>query len=183
MLYAKSKKFTFISIILLLSSLFFPFWVCIMVAPTYPEGLRIDFYGDRLEGDIREWSIISNLVGINIPTNVPEIDMKIIPLIILSLSAIFALSFFSRKWLKISVIVSLITLSALSAWTQYRLYLIGHNLDETAPLRNLIEPFTPPIIGWIDVGGSITVYHLPHIGSTLVFFAIVINLLIFIKTR
>lgn len=70
---------------------------------------------------------------------------------------------------KIAAIAPWVLIAGMTIFTPYSLYLFGHDLDPTAPLR-YVEPFTPPVIGVVKVG-SLTTYHLPHIGSFLLVFA------------
>lgn len=165
----KNKILSLIACIFFLISLLFPYWLFIMRAPTYPErALVIAVYADRLAGDIEEWSIVSRLVGIKIPPPVPELDFKVIPILMVALASLALLSAFKGKKLsKIASIASWLSIIILMGWTQYKLYVIGHDLDETAPLRNYVKGgFTPPVIGSVNIG-SITVYHWPYIGAIL----------------
>ena len=178
------RRLIILTAVIYLASLLFPYWLFIMHAPTYPEkALVISVYGDRIAGDIQEWGTVSRLVGIKVPPPTPELDIKIIPIFMIILAFLSALSFFYRGFLKVSVIAAWALLALLIAWTQYRLYLIGHELDPTAPLRNYVKPFTPPVIGWITVAGKITVYHWPYIGAILVLAATLINTFAFLKVR
>jgi hypothetical protein len=171
--------------VLYLVSLLFPYWLFIMDAPAYPEkDLSLMVYADRLVGDLTEWGTVSKLVGIQVPPPLPELDLKLIPAIILVLAALALVSAFrGHWWLKLTTITSWATLTALMAWMQYRLYLVGHNLDPTAPLRRYVEPFTPPVIGWITIGGKITVYHWPHLGALLFLAATLIATLTLVRLR
>jgi hypothetical protein len=56
-----------------------------------------------------------------------------------------------------------VVLAVLTAFTQYSLYIFGHDLAPDRPLR-YVEPFTPPVIGVKKIGTMLT-YHLPHVGS------------------
>lgn len=164
----KTRIFLLTSSALFLGSLLFPYWIFVMSAPTYPEkSLIIAVYADRLEGDIEEWRIVSRLVGVKVPPPVPELDLKIIPIMIVALSILSLVTAIKNRFAKIAMIASWVVIISLASWAQYRLYLIGHDLDETAPLRAYVKPFTPPLIGWITVAGRITVYHWPYMGSIL----------------
>jgi hypothetical protein len=180
-----SRIYPIISFILFLTSLLFPYWLFIMDAPTYPEkDLTIAIYADRLAGDLKEWGTVSKLVGIKVPPPTPELDLKIVPLITIILAVLSFISAFKGKgWIKLTVVASWLTLASLSAWMQYRLYIIGHDLDPTAPLRGYVKPFTPPIIGWVTVGGKITVYHWPYIGSILFLVATLLITVLLIRSR
>lgn len=152
--------------LLLIASLPLPFWTVIMTAPTYPLGnLSMRVYLNYFEGDLREWNTVGNLVGVKVPPPIPEITFQIVPILmgLLILSTIIAC--FKPQILKIVSFFPWILITVLTIYTQYALYLFGHDLDPNRPLR-IIQPFTPPVIGWIKIGSLMT-YHLPHFGSLL----------------
>ncbi|MEK6220651.1 MAG: hypothetical protein N2D54_00190, partial [Chloroflexota bacterium] len=61
------------AIIFLLVSIPLPFWTVIMDAPTYPErNLSMRVYLNYFEGDIQEWNVVGNLVGVKVPPPIPE---------------------------------------------------------------------------------------------------------------
>ncbi|MDP6420479.1 MAG: hypothetical protein QF672_04040 [SAR202 cluster bacterium] len=163
--------------VLFLTSIFVPYWLMTMTAPPYPnQMLKVSVHGDRLEGDVVEWHRVSRLVGVTVPPPMPEIDFKVMPIAMIASAALALLAALTRR--------RVLSISAcFLAWTvsvgmlgvlQYRLYLIGHDLDPTAPLRFFVKGgFTPPAIGKLTVG-SITTYHIPHVGTALTFAAILI---------
>lgn len=166
MLKKKSVKLCIVAVVLLLVSLPLPYWTVIMDAPTYPErNLSMRVYLNYFEGDIKEWNIVGNLVGVKVPPPIPEQAFVIVPIVmgLLILTCIAAI--FQSKLLKFAAMGPWIFMAALAAFTQYSLYLFGHDLDPTAPLR-YIKPFTPPVIGIKKIGSMVT-YHLPHVGSLL----------------
>jgi hypothetical protein len=147
-------------------SLPLPYWTVIMVAPSYPErNLSMRVYTHMYEGDIDEWAVVGNLVGVKVPPPIPEVVFSIVPVLIIGLAGLSLLAAFKKRWLKIAAIAPWVVLAALAAWTQYSLYLFGHDLDPTRPLR-FVDPFTPPVIGVKKIGSLVT-YHLPHVGGAV----------------
>ncbi len=153
---------------LLLSTLFVPYFFTVFTAPQYPDrSPQVYVYADRLRGDLAEWKVVSWYIGVKFPPELPEFNLKIIPIIILFLSTfVFLAAFGSGRWKKTVTIILLVAGISLAGWAQYRLYQAGHNLDPTAPMRYAVKPFTPPLIGIVKVH-KITIYHLPHAGSVL----------------
>jgi len=45
--------------VLLLTSVFLPYWHMLLKAPQYPGGLRVEAFLNRLEGDVREIKILA----------------------------------------------------------------------------------------------------------------------------
>jgi hypothetical protein len=155
-----------IACVLFLASLPLPFWTVIMKAPTYPErNLSMRVYPHMYEGDIREWNVVGNLVGVKVPPPIPEVIFSIVPAVLIGLAVLSLVAAFRPGWLKLAVPAPWLVLLLLTAFTQYSLYLFGHDLAENRPLR-YVDPFTPPVIGIKKVGTLVT-YHLPHIGSVV----------------
>ena len=151
---------------LFLVSLPLPYWTVIMNAPTYPErNLSMRVYPTHYEGDIREWNLIGNLVGVKVPPPIPDLAFEIVPVLIVLLAISSLIAAFDQRWLAVSMIMPWILLIGLTAFTQYSLYIFGHDLNPDRPLR-YIEPFTPPVIGIKKIGTLLT-FHLPHVGSFL----------------
>lgn len=166
MLKKKSVKLIIAAVVLLLISLPLPFWTVIMDAPTYPErNLSMRVYLNYFEGDIDEWNIVGNLVGVKVPPPIPEEAFVIVPLAMGALILICLAASFQPKLLKMAALGPWVFITALTIFTQYSLYLFGHDLDPNAPLK-YVEPFTPPVIGIKKIGRMVT-YHLPHVGSLL----------------
>ncbi len=154
----------FIACGLFLVSLPLPYWTVIMKAPTYPErDLSMRVYPTYYEGDIREWNVVGNLVGVKVPPPIPDVAFVIVPALITLLALLSLVAGFNRGWLKTAMIAPWVVLVGLTAFTQYSLYIFGHDLAPDRPLR-YVEPFTPPVIGVKKIGTMLT-YHLPHVGS------------------
>ncbi len=178
----KTKIFSLIAFVLIVISMPLPFWTVIMTAPTYPErNLSMRVYSSYYEGDIREWDIVGNLVGVKVPPPIPEEIFTVIPVALVIIALLALLSAFKPKLLKIAMWTPWILIAFLTVFTQYSLYLFGHDLDPSRPLR-YVEPFTPPVIGIMKVG-TLTTYHLPHIGSFLLISAGVLLVFAYKNTR
>jgi hypothetical protein len=176
------KTYSLIAFVLLLACMPMPFWTVIMTAPTYPtRNLSMRVYSSYFEGDIAEWDVVGNLVGVKVPPPIPEEIFVIIPIALYVIAALALLSAFKPALLKITMITPWLLLTALTAFTQYSLYIFGHDLDPARPLR-YVEPFTPPVIGLKKVG-TLTTYHLPHVGSLLLIAAGVFLVFAYRKSR
>ena len=49
--------------LLLMTSIFLPYWSMTMTAPQYPKGLRVDVYVNHLVGDMREIDELNHYLG------------------------------------------------------------------------------------------------------------------------
>jgi len=172
-------KLVIIAIVLILVSFPLPYWTVIMDAPTYPtRNLSMRVYLTYFEGDIDEWNVVGNFVGVKVPPPIPEEVFTIVPIAVGLVVLLSILSIIKPQLLKFTIWGPWVVLTALAAWTQYSLYLFGHDLDPNAPLR-VLKPFTPPVIGVIQIY-SLTTYHLPHVGS---FLFVTAGILLFLANR
>ncbi len=163
--------------LLLLVSLFFPIWSYYITAPQYPEGLYLHIFANKLTGDLNNINTLNHYVGMKDihPDSFPE--LKIMPLIIVSLSALAVLSVIvGRKilvylWFIIFAILGIVGLADFYRW----LYHYGHDLDPNAPLK-LGMDYTPPIIG-IRKMLNITVHAYPNIGGIAILLSALLGLI------
>ena len=146
-----------------------------MDAPTYPErNLSMRVYTYMYEGDLEEWNVVGNLVGVKVPPPIPDIVFTIVPISIFLLIILCLVTALKPSLLKFTAFMPWVVITGLTIFTQYSLYVFGHDLDPKRPLR-FIDPFTPPVIGVKKIGTMLT-YHLPHIGS---FLLVIASLLLF----
>lgn len=169
----KAKKLAFLAAGgLILLSLLVPYLYIIFTSPQYPaQSPKMYLYTYALKGDLQQWEVVGRYIGIKVPPDLPEFDNHIIVTIIVMLATMALISaFLNRKWKKVASILLIVGGIALASWAQYRLYQQGHNLDPNAPMRYVVKPFTPPLIGVSKVS-KIKIYHLPHLGFLLFFVA------------
>jgi len=139
--------------LLLMVSMFLPYWSMTMLAPQYPKGLKVEVYVNHLEGDMREIDELNHYLGM--PTldegGRLERSISIISIVALGL-LLMAGVFVHNQWaglLALPVIgYPLVFLADL--W--FILYRYGHSIDPTSALGGAIDPFTPPLWGKGQVG-------------------------------
>lgn len=163
--------------VLLFASVTVPYLAMIFTSPQYPDSSPVVLlYTDRLGGDVHEWQVVARYIGVKVPPDLPEFDMKIITALVVLLSLVtFAAGFMAARWKQVIVALLLVAGVALAGWAQYRLYQAGHNLDPKAPMRYAVKPFTPPLVGIVRVH-KITIYHVPHAGFLFFGGAVVLTL-------
>ncbi|HVU33877.1 MAG TPA: hypothetical protein VHE61_10610 [Opitutaceae bacterium] len=152
-------------------AVFLPLWQITLVAPQYPEGLRLHIYAYQLVGghagqDVFEINTLNHYIGMHPIEQSDFVEMKWMP---------FAFGIFALLALRAAFVgkmVSLIDLTVLVTYFgafsignfAYRLYSYGHNLDPHAPIR--IQPFTPVVIGSQQIANFVQ-SSLPHSGAVL----------------
>jgi hypothetical protein len=157
--------------LLLMISMFLPYWRMTMNAPQYPDGLRVDVYVNHLEGDMREIDQLNHYLGM------PPLDeggrlersISIAAITVLGLLLIAAV-FVHNQWAGILALPAIGFPFLFLADLWYILYRYGHSIDPESALGGAIDPFTPPLFGAGAIGQFGTVAS-AEIGLYLAFLA------------
>jgi copper chaperone NosL len=162
---------------LLVVSIFLPYWQMTLHAPQYPDGLHVQLYVNNMEGDVREIDGLNHYIGMPKLEEAGKLErsfsfLAIGALALLLIGAVFMHSPLAAVLALPAVAYPLVFLADLFYW----LYTFGHNLDPSAPLSNSIKPFTPAILGTGTIGQFRTVARV-DIGFYLAILASVIILL------
>ena len=134
--------------LLLITSMFLPYWRMTMTAPQYPKGLKVDVYVNHLEGDMREIDELNHYLGM------PPLDeggrfersISFIAIVVLGLLLI-AGTFIGNQWAGILALPALVYPLIFLGDLYLILYRYGHSIDPTSALGGAIKPFTPPLFG------------------------------------
>jgi hypothetical protein len=132
----------------LLISTFFPYWRMDMEAPQYPQGLSMRVYVNEVKGDVKELDTLNHYIGMRPISEAGQFErsmsvIAIAALIMVVIAAIFVHNPCALLLTWPVIFYPFIFLGDLWFWMQN----FGRNLDDTAPLSNIIEPFVPQIIG------------------------------------
>lgn len=142
--------------ILLIASIFFPWWGMRFFAPQYPEGLDIIVYPYKMEGEIDIVNGLNHYIGMKNfgEENFPE--LQYLPYIIGGMALLtFIVAFLRRKSLLYGLIGLFIVGGALGIYDIHRwLVNYGTDLDPKAPIK--MDPFVPPIIGENTIANFVT---------------------------
>ena len=146
--------------ILLIISLFFPYWSLILHAPQYPNGLTVYAYVNHIEGDVGEIDSLNHYIGMRPLAEAAHFEksiaiFSIVALALLVLAAVFIHSPWSALLTLPAILLPPIFLADLYFWLNN----FGQNLDPKAALSNSIEPFTPTILGEGVIGQFKTVAY------------------------
>jgi copper chaperone NosL len=146
--YLLPTLFLGLAAILLMISVFLPYWNMELQAPQYPKGLFVNAYVNRLEGDVREIDGLNHYIGMRPLEEAAQLERSL-SVILISVTALLVVAavFIHTKWAALlafpAVLYPAIFLIDLYLWMRN----FGQNLDPTAALSSFIEPFTPPILG------------------------------------
>lgn len=123
-----------------------PIWGTRLIAPQYPKGLDLWFYGGRAEGPLREVNGLNHYIGMR-PIDlaaVPELglwSLAVVGSTVLLLAALIVPGRLGRLALVGLVLVPAVVLVDIQRW----LIVFGTELDPTSALR--LDPFVPLVIG------------------------------------
>ncbi|QSR89553.1 hypothetical protein IT6_04580 [Methylacidiphilum caldifontis] len=172
-----SRAIITLASLLLILSYFFPFWKIQLLAPQYPEGIRMFIWLNTITGgtefDLFNINLLNHYIGMKHidPNAVPE--LKILPFIIGFLIAFGLISALLGKrvllfaWVGTFIAIALIGIADFYRWE----YDYGHNLDPNAPIKVPGLAYQPPLIGtkhllnmtassFPDIGGYIAIVSL-----------------------
>ena len=146
--------------ILLIISIFLPYWSLVLHAPQYPGGLVVNAYVNHLEGDVREIDGLNHYIGMRPLNEAAQLERTVSifaigALALLVVAAIFIHSPWSALLALPAVLLPGVFLADLYFWLNN----FGQNLDPTAALSNSVEPFTPTILGEGLIGQFKTVAY------------------------
>jgi copper chaperone NosL len=163
--------------LLLVLTYFFPLWRIQLIAPQYPEGLRMYIWVNKITGgtefDLYNINLLNHYIGMKTiePHSIPE--LKVLPFIVGFLIAFGLLSVaLGKRGLLYAWVLSFLSLALLGLADFYKWeYDYGHNLDPNAPIKIPGLAYQPPLIGtkqllnmtassFPDIGGYIAVISL-----------------------
>jgi predicted anti-sigma-YlaC factor YlaD len=144
--------------VMLVVSIFLPYWLMQLNAPQYPGGLRVTGYVNRMTGDVHEIDSLNHYIGMRKLDEAAQLERSLSVMMITALSLlVLGAVFIHSKWAALLSVPAILFpagfLIDLYLWLSY----FGNNLDPTAPLSSSIKPFTPPVLGTGKVGQFETV--------------------------
>ncbi len=139
--------------VLLLVSLFLPYWQLELHAPQYPDNLYLIAYVNHLEGDVAEIDTLNHYIGMRPLEEAARIERSLGVYILIGFVILLELaSYIHTRWAVLLVLPALtfpgVFLLDLYLWMRH----FGLNLDPEAPLSTAIDPFVPPVLGKGAVG-------------------------------
>ena len=157
--------------VVLLISMFFPYWKMTLMAPQYPGGLEVEVYVNRMTGDVDEIDGLNHYIGMRPLEEAAQLErsVSVAAITILALLLLGAI-FIHTKWAALLALPALLMPYVFLADMYFWMRNFGMNLDPRAPLSGAIEPFVPPIWGEGVVGQFRTIASF-QIGIYLAFLA------------
>lgn len=152
--YKERKRFLIPSIlmlvaaVLLIISIFLPYWKLTLFAPQYPGGLNVVLYVNRVDGDIQELDILNHYIGMKSMNEAAPLERSlsiflIVGIVLLVLATIYVHSPIVLFLTIPAILYPAFFLGDLYFWLRY----FGTNLSPYAPLSGAVKSFVPPILG------------------------------------
>lgn len=134
--------------LLLLISIFLPYWQLTLLAPQYPEGLKMQAYVNHISGDVDEIDELNHYIGMRSLKEAAELERSasvilIAALVLLVIGSIYTHSPFALILVIPAILYPVVFLGDMYFW----MHNFGMNLNPHAPLSTSVKPFVPPIIG------------------------------------
>jgi copper chaperone NosL len=146
-----------------------PLWKISLEAPQYPKGLHVDIWAHTLEGGnhgqhLAEINNLNHYIGMH---KIERADLSDLDWIPFALGALVLLTLRVAAIGNVRALVDLLVLSVYvgafsGARFAYKLWVYGHNLDPTAPVK--VPPFMPPLFGSKQIA-NFTSHSYPQLGT------------------
>jgi hypothetical protein len=168
-LFGASRVVLALLVVPLLLTFTAPLWKIHLLAPQYPKGLFMDIWSYKLEGGddgqhIQEINTLNHYIGMAPIDRAALSDLDWLPFAIGAL-ALLALRVAAignvRALVDLAVVTTYVSLFGLGRFA-YKLYVFGHDLSPTAPVK--VPPFMPALLGTKQIA-NFTTTSLPQLGS------------------
>lgn len=152
--------------IVLATVIFLPIWRIELDAAQYPEGLQLQIYSYKLDGQVAIINGLNHYIGMKTLHADDFVEFTILPYII----GIYAAAFIwvallaKRNWMYI--LLATFLLFGIVAMVDFWIweYNYGHNLSEDAPIKVPGMSYQPPLIGYKQLL-NFGAYSIPDIGG------------------
>lgn len=139
--------------VLLLVSIFFPYWHMELEAPQYPKGLYLTAYVNHLTGDVREIDGLNHYIGMRPLGEAAAFERAAsVWMIIAMFLLVEGAAFIHSKWAVILALPAITFPFGFIADLYYWMRTFGLNLDPDAPLSASVKPFVPTVVGEGGIG-------------------------------
>jgi len=182
-LFMRSRVVLLLLVVPLALTMTQPLWRISMNAPQYPDGLYLDVYAHKIDGGndgqhIKEINTLNHYIGMHKIDRAELSDLDWIPF---GLGLLMILTLRCAAIGNVRALVDLVVVGGYIGGFAflkfvYKMYVFGHNLDPSAPIK--VEPFTPAIFGTKQIANFST-SSFPQLGSGYIgiFFAGILAIL------
>ena len=153
--------------VLLMVSLFMPYWHMELQAPQYPSGLQMTAYLNSLTGDVAEIDGLNHYIGMRSLFEAAKFERAVGVFIMIAFIIMLELAGYTHTRWAVLLVLPVIFFPAkflidLYLWMRN----FGLNLDPEAPLSSADKPFNPTALGRGGIGQFVTIAK-PGVGLIL----------------
>ncbi len=139
--------------VVLLVSIFFPYWHMELLAPQYPDGLFLSAYVNNLTGDVREIDGLNHYIGMRPLGEAAAFERTAsVWMIIAMFLLVESAAFIHSKWAVLLALPAISFPIGFIVDLHFWMKTFGLNLDPSAPLSSSVKPFVPTVIGEGGIG-------------------------------
>ncbi|MFM9995659.1 MAG: cytochrome C [Phycisphaerales bacterium] len=139
--------------VLLLVSIFLPYWHMELDAPQYPNGLFLTAYVNHLTGDVREIDGLNHYIGMRPLGDAAAFERAAsVWMIIAMFLLVEGAAVIHSRWAVLLALPAVTFPIAFLADLCYWMRTFGLNLDPGAPLSSSVKPFVPTVVGEGGIG-------------------------------
>ena len=139
--------------VMLLASIFAPYWHMELDAPQYPDGLYLTAYVNHLEGDVKEIDGLNHYIGMRPLDQAATFERAAsIWAVIAMFLLVEGAAFIHSRWAVLLAAPAVLFPIGFLVDLQFWLATFGQNLDPGAPLSNSVKPFVPHVLGESVIG-------------------------------
>ena len=151
--YATPTFIFMIARVLLLVSIFIPYWHMELEAPQYPKGLYLTAYVNHLTGDVKEIDGLNHYIGMRPLGEAAAFERAAsIYLIIAMVLLVEGATFVHSKWAVLLALPAIGYPVGFLVHLYYWMRTFGLGLNPEAPLSSSVKPFVPTILGEGGIG-------------------------------
>lgn len=139
--------------VLLLVSIFLPYWHMELEAPQYPNGLFLTAYVNHLTGDVKEIDGLNHYIGMRPLGEAGAFERAASVWMMLAMFLLVeGAAFVHSKWAVLLAIPAITFPLGFVGDLYYWMRTFGLNLNKDAPLSHSVKPFVPTVIGEGGIG-------------------------------
>jgi hypothetical protein len=139
--------------VLLLLSIFLPYWHMELEAPQYPDGLFLTAHVNHLSGDVKEIDGLNHYIGMRPLEQAAAFERAAsVWLIVAMVLLVEGAAVVHSRWAVLLALPAIFFPIGFLVDLHFWMANFGQNLDPSAPLSAAIKPFTPTVLGEGGIG-------------------------------
>lgn len=151
--YLTPTAFFMVARMLLLVSIFLPFWHMELEAPQYPDGLYLTAYVSHLAGDVKEIDGLNHYIGMKPLGDAAAFERTASVWAILAMFLLVeGAAIVHTKWAVVLALPAILFPAGFLMDLYYWMRTFGTQLDPSAPLSSSVKPFVPTVLGEGGIG-------------------------------